>query len=235
MGLACATYTSVAVPSARTGYVSSPSGVLSFRVYTPDELDRVFRLGGAPRSSVGAPLPLVVGNEYITCVSFYCQNTPPAWNGENARSVTPASEEPWAIVSFIECYAHFFGPPNDEAFAGHPLYSRGLMPYDAYIVGHSSWLRELERMNSIHPHHDRATFLRGQHHFILAFHDSTFECIASRYHVKRGAGPLTGTVAVMSDHLREPPVDTVEPTYSEPVDPSEPKRRPRWWRFGNRE
>ena len=126
-------------------------------MYVPDR-DEVFRLSGIPQSSVGAPLPLLLATENIVSVSFYCENTLADWNGETVRSVDYTSDEPWAIVTFAGCDAHMFGPPNDEAFSGHPLYVRGLRPYGAYVVRDSSWLRDLERMNSVHPHHDRARF-----------------------------------------------------------------------------
>ena len=51
-----------------------------------------------------------------------------------------------------------FGPPNDEAFDGHPLARRGLRPYGAFEVTHSSWIRQLEQMNSVHPHHSPPLF-----------------------------------------------------------------------------
>lgn len=72
------------------------------------------------------------------------------------------------------------GPPNDEAFVGHPLYEKGLRPHGVFEVRNSSWLRALERMNSVHPRHV-ADLFHGYRHFIFAFQDSTFECIAKSY------------------------------------------------------
>jgi hypothetical protein len=91
-------------------------------------------------------------------------------------------DEPIAIVCFHGCRAHIFGPPNDEAFYGHPLASRGLRPYSVYRVEHSSWIRKLERMNSVHPNHRPEVFWNCQH-LIFAFHDSTFECVCDRFDV----------------------------------------------------
>jgi hypothetical protein len=54
--------------------------------------------------------------------------------------MTPDSDQPWAIVTF-DSYAHMFGPPNDEAFPGHPLAERGLTPYAFFVIQNSSWLR----------------------------------------------------------------------------------------------
>ena len=95
----------------------------------------------------------------------------------------PEDGETMAVVRFVGCRAHMFGPPNDEAFAGHPLAGRGLRPYGAFLVQNSSWLRGLERMNAVHPRHNPERF-RELKHFVLTFHDSTFECIA------RGAEPF---------------------------------------------
>jgi hypothetical protein len=73
-----------------------------------------------------------------------------------------------------------FGPPNDEAFSGHPLAPKGLAPYRVFEIDDSSWLRTLERMNSVHPYH-RSEHFAVYKHFVFAFHDSTFECIAKQF------------------------------------------------------
>ena len=90
---------------------------------------------------------------------------------------------PLALVRFSLCYASLFGPPNDEAFDGHPLAQRGLKPYGAFVIEHSSWVRQLEQMNAVHPYHKPARFL-ARKHYVLSFHDSTFECVADGYTVE---------------------------------------------------
>jgi hypothetical protein len=77
--------------------------------------------------------------------------------------------------------------PHDEALHGHPLSPRGLSHYDAYEVMESSWIRALERVNSVHERHDASRY-RGLRHFILTFHDSTFECVARTFSVSIGPG-----------------------------------------------
>jgi len=88
-----------------------------------------------------------------------------------------------------------FGRPNDEAFHGHPLYSRGLRPYSVFEIDNSSWLRRLEEMNSVHEHHDKEKFLSAYYHFIFAFHDSTFECIADGFDYKSVDGSIAAVMA----------------------------------------
>ncbi len=149
-------------------------------MYEVDEQDKVVELDDVPQSSIGAPLPLVVSDEHRLFLLYLVEETNQKWVGTTARSVSADSRnEMVAVVRFRRPYAHMFGPPNDEAFTGHPLSRRGLHPYGAFKVLHSSWIRHLERMNSAHPYHDPKKFLEGREHFIFAFHGSTFECVAS--------------------------------------------------------
>ncbi|GAB5534785.1 MAG: hypothetical protein Rubg2KO_10340 [Rubricoccaceae bacterium] len=156
-------------------------------MYTVDDRDRVIELADVPASAVGAPLPVVLGAE-LTCVVLYCtQNVPSGYD---------STDESVARVTFEMPYASRFGPPNDEAFAGHPLADRGLHPYGAFEVLESSWIRQLERMNSVHPSH-RASMFERYRHFIFAFHDSTFECVAEGYSAEITTGSLQDVLQSM--------------------------------------
>jgi hypothetical protein len=97
------------------------------------------------------------------------------WTGTPTIISQCNSDEPIAIIPF-RAAAHMFGLPNDEAFEGHPLASRGLEPYGAFRIEHSSWIRKLEKMNRVHYRHAPAAYSDLQH-LVFAFHDSTFECI----------------------------------------------------------
>jgi hypothetical protein len=114
-----------------------------------------------------------------------------------AGPTEPTADETIVVATFDRPYAHMFGPPNDEAFDGHPLAGRGLEPYGAFRVDDSSWIRRLERMNSVHEVH-RAEAFAELTHFILAFHDSTFECVAADvgFAVHTADEPLTLSVSV---------------------------------------
>ena len=158
-------------------------------MYAIDHRDQVAELADVPHSSVGAPCPVVLSAEHFLIVAFFLQNAPACWDGTSARVVGPASGEPAAVVRFARPYAHSFGPPNDEAFSGHPLAQRGLRPHGAFEVLSSSWVRALEKMNSVHPYH-RGEQFASLRHFVLSFHDSTFECVAEGYSHERGEGPL---------------------------------------------
>lgn len=160
-------------------------------MYSVDEKDQVVELSTIPRSSVGAPMPVMLSDEHLTMVAYYTQE---------ADFKPDDSNEPIAIVSFKRCYSSMFGPPNDEAFSGHPLSSRGLTPYSFFLIKNSSWLRILEKMNSVHPYHSSKLFEK-YNHFVLSFHDSTFECIAVDYEFEIINGPLINAIDRMKEKL----------------------------------
>jgi hypothetical protein len=169
-------------------------------MYEIDERDEVVELSAVPQSSVGAPGPVVLADELKVLLAYYLQDTPANWDGTTVRVVGKNSVEPAAIVEFRICYDHMFGAPNHEAFAGHPLASRGLRPYGAHEVVNSSWIRQLERMNAVHPYHDPKRFWR-RHHYIFAFHDSTFECMADRFRVVETNGSMKDLLPMMVEKL----------------------------------
>ena len=159
-------------------------------MYQPDSLDKVVPLRGIPQSSVGAPLPFVVSDEHTLLLGYIVQTIREKWDGTTVRIVEASSPgEPLSLIQFHMYYAYLFGPPNDEAFSGHPLAARGLEPYSAAEIENSSWIRSLELMNSVHSLHDPNTFRRLRH-FIFAFHDSVFECVAEGFSVHLRAGPV---------------------------------------------
>lgn len=137
-------------------------------MYQPNGRELIVELTDIPQSSVGAPCPEIMAAEHSLVVKYYIQDEHP----ELDETTT---------VRFNLPYAHIFGPPNDEAFRGHPLYGKGLRPYSAVEVCNSPWIEALEKMNSVHPYHDKVRFLANKRHFVLSFHDTTFECIAESY------------------------------------------------------
>jgi hypothetical protein len=170
-------------------------------MYRVDHRDRVVPLTDVPQSSIGAPLPIVLASEYATLLAYYTESSHPSWNGTNPRCVSAATtEDPVAIVDFVGTTAHYFGPPNDEAFSGHPLASRGLSPCGAFEVLDSSWIRLLIEMNSVHSHHSPKLF-EYLRHFIFTFHDDTFECVAGDFGFTITKGPLSRAVSEIHQRL----------------------------------
>ncbi len=158
-------------------------------MYMPNADDAPIELSELPQSSVGAPCPMILAGEHHLHLAYYLQDVPAEWDGRDIRVLCDsAGDEPCAVVRFHLAYAHFFGPPNDESFEGHPLAARGLRPYAVFEVAKSSWIRSLERMNSHHPYHRPERFAKYKH-LIFTFHDTTFECVAESFdvNIRRGS------------------------------------------------
>jgi hypothetical protein len=178
-------------------------------MYDVDEKDRVVRLVDVPQSDFGAPMPLVFSDEGRIVLAYYGDESSPKWN-EFPRIVGHiGGSEPVALLRFIGCDSYMFGVPNDEALAGHPLASRGLKSYGVFRIEDSSWIRRLERMNSVHPLHKPESY-QGLQHLIFTFHDTTFECICKTFDVRTAwgsIGALTETMLklLFSDRTTTPP------------------------------
>src|SRR5262245_61498128 len=99
-------------------------------MYEVDSRDSVQELAGVPQWSIGAPVPLVISDDGRTVLAYYLEEV----LSERDGRTTPNLSDQVAIIRFASCYALMFGPPNDEAFDGHPLASRGLEPYRAFEV-----------------------------------------------------------------------------------------------------
>jgi hypothetical protein len=78
------------------------------------------------------------------------------------------------LVTFERCILTRFGHPNDEARWGIPRF-RGTT-YGIYRVEHSSWIAEVVRLNRHRFPTTGDDYVKL--HYLFAFHDSTFECLA---------------------------------------------------------
>ncbi|BFT72403.1 hypothetical protein PAENIP36_38450 [Paenibacillus sp. P36] len=65
---------------------------------------------------------------------------------------------------------------------GHPLYNKGLKFYSAHKVINSNWIKAEEKINSIHNYYKQERW-KDRIHFLLLFHDESFECIADAYEI----------------------------------------------------
>lgn len=84
-----------------------------------------------------------------------------------------------ALVEFVHCSVAKFGYPNDEARAG--ISRTTDLVSGVYEVLDSDWKLELARLN-------RFAFpntgeWRGRH-FLMTFHDTTFECLADDFRLE---------------------------------------------------
>jgi len=143
---------------------------------------------------------MVLAGVHHLRLAYYIQNTSAGGDTAVFRKLSERTTgQPVALVEFARVYAHMFGPPSADAFRGHPLAERGVEPYSVYEVWESSWLRGLVRMNAVKPGHRPEQFA-GYHHYVFAFNDMTFECIAKSYKITVHTGSV---VEVLERALKE--------------------------------
>jgi hypothetical protein len=147
---------------------------------------------------VGAPMPHLIVNDHRALLGFLLREPDPNWDGTyvTIKSPSDAQPEPLALVEFERCISARLGAPNDEVFSGHPLHGKGLEGYTAQRVVNSRWLKEIEKINSVHTMY-RPESWRDLNHFVFWFHDSTFECIARSYKVETYRTSMKDLLRVM--------------------------------------
>ena len=148
-------------------------------MYKVGRRDKVVPLTSLPQSDTQAPRPLVVASDNVLRIAYISPGI-----GQDGDVMVR--------VTFNLPHAHMVGPPNDETFSRHPLARRGLEPYGAFEIEHSSWIRQLKRMSSVHSHYSPEPF-EWLRHYVFSFRDTTFECVAHGFDYE--IEPLSDTVA----------------------------------------
>jgi hypothetical protein len=131
--------------------------------------------------TAGAPMPILVSGER-TAVFFYLAH--------------PSNDV--GIVEFFRVSAVKMGAPNDEVFHGHPLSERGLEYYKAHVIENSAWITEIMAINSVHLRYNPDNW-KSSKHYLFAFHDDTFECIASDVKVSVESGYVADVASAVSN------------------------------------
>jgi hypothetical protein len=149
-------------------------------------------------------LPHVLAGSGRAIVLFLRPEPDADWDGTYVRIVDAGQPTPAAVglVEFTGVHQTTFGGLNDEAIQGHPLNGRGLAPYEAHLVHNSSWITDAERANSVHPQH-RGGWHQEYNHYLLCFHDQTFECIARSHRTEALRCTLAQALATAATRLTD--------------------------------
>jgi hypothetical protein len=150
----------------------------------------------------GAPMPYLFCDDNRVFLTFFVRDIDPNWDGTYVTIRNPGSglSEKLAVVEFERCICTKMGNPNEEVLHGHPLSGKGLEGYRALSVVNSPWIKELEAINSVHSCY-KAEYWRDYKHYILPFHDSTFECVARGFKVEEFLMPLPDLLAEICKRL----------------------------------
>jgi hypothetical protein len=156
-------------------------------MYDVDARDRVVPFERLPKCDVGAPMPALVAAEHRLELAYIGRPT-------------PGRDEVIVVATFDRPYAHMFGAPSEDEIENHPLTGRGLEPFGAFRIEGSSWIRRLERMNAVPDSSHSPVDFSEYNHFVLTFHDSTFECVATEVEVeiRPTDEPLTLSVQIVA-------------------------------------
>jgi hypothetical protein len=135
--------------------------------------------------SGGAPAPLLLQNDYTAFLVFYLDYRDSRWDGASLELLPSDSPhaEGLAVVQFERCICTKMGTPDEDVLKGHPLHGKGLAGHQALMVKNSSWIKDLESINAVDSQYD-PSFWRQLEHYILPFHDSTFECVALSFKIE---------------------------------------------------
>ena len=101
-----------------------------------------------------------------------------------------------AVCEFVDCMIAKFGYPNDEAWSAIPRTRE--FDYDLYEVTNSQWNREIVVLNR-HAFPDTPDL--SQRHFLILFHDSSFECLANDMRGELTSEPLTTILSRLSERI----------------------------------
>ncbi|HEK20796.1 MULTISPECIES: hypothetical protein [unclassified Mucilaginibacter] len=155
---------------------------------------QIVEITGAFSMDTGAPEPFLVSNESKVGLLFYATE-----EDEYLHTATACSPL-LVMLEFTSCLKFSLGSPNDETLSGHPFYEHGLNSYGFFEVKDSPLIDDLKEINSVHPYYNKGLY-EAERHFIITFHDSTFECVAESYRVTVKRAPVAVARMELMDAL----------------------------------
>ena len=161
---------------------------------------RIKALKDLPAPDPGHSDVVLLSNEFKTFLLYRIAEAPEHGSAKLAPEWHPEGEDLYAVLELVGCTSMRFGFPNDEALHGHPLWDRGMSYYSAAEVLRSPWPDELAQQNRVHPSHDDAMF-KDLRHLLFTFHDTTFECLCSRYTAEPTREPRSALIARLAARL----------------------------------
>jgi len=151
----------------------------------------------------GAPDPHVFSHQRRAVLLYWAAGAEKRWPippEDSKRTPDGPRSGKIAVVDFGLCYAVRFGGPNEEVFEGNPLFGKELKANRAHEVAHSRWLQQIEDINCCHANYRPEDWKRFRH-FLLVFHDHTFECLAVEFTTEVREGTMRSVAVTVLDSL----------------------------------
>jgi hypothetical protein len=129
-----------------------------------------------------------------TWLAFSRNNPQPSGSLAESHERDTGHDVGVGIVEFFHVRAVQMGSASNETLHGHPLFGSGLEYYSAHVVENSRWIEDQKSIDSAHPRYRQETWAKYVH-YLLAFHDGTFECIATGFDPEETNESLTTAVS----------------------------------------
>ncbi len=147
--------------------------------------EKVVELTGVPQPNAGASLPVIFCDEFQLKLAYLVHKTDNE-SIDDAAAVTvnqdSASKE-LIIIEFSSFCVYSFGIPNHRPI-NKQQFENTIYPLGIFRIENSSWISALEKEESSSLTFTRKRVLSCQH-FIIYFQNSTFECIAEDFEIRR--------------------------------------------------
>ena len=157
------------------------------------EIIEELKLGVTPEAAVSGAV--LLQSESTTFLTFNAQKETDKPSPYGGFYTTEAGT---AIIEFTNCLITKFGHPNDEASMSIPKYKDLDFAYGICEVKKSDWVKELETLNSFQFPNSSYSEYR---HFLIFFHDSTFECIAKEFKLNVSEQPYSKIIGELGEKI----------------------------------
>jgi hypothetical protein len=132
---------------------------------SPQQEDQVVLLDSVPHPAADAAEPFIVASDRRVILAYPIAEA----DFERFGPFDP-DDDPFCAVLFPDTVFHRLGPPAERDLDIHPLAAHGLLGYSVHEVVNSSLTAEIAAV---------ASAGSMSRHFVITFHGSTFECVAS--------------------------------------------------------
>jgi hypothetical protein len=140
------------------------------------------QLSDVTASDTGAPMPWIVADDGGVTIMYLASEPPlkdPHRPDEIAQQLEVNAPQLFGLLRFRRGARVHFSGPNDEALQMHRLYGCGLHHYSAHEVFNSRWAAVTWNRNA--KVGDALPVAHRPRHFVVTFHDSMVEVLASSY------------------------------------------------------